>query len=104
MADGAVLYPHWREKVVFSPEGPRPQVLLQTEKVKVVLAGLEAGQKIPPHPERQGVYHFLEGEGWMRVDGERLRVGPGATVLVPEGAARGIEAESRLAFMAVRVT
>jgi mannose-6-phosphate isomerase-like protein (cupin superfamily) len=78
-------------------------VLLETDQIKVVVAGLEAGRKIPLHPESQGVYHFLEGTGWMIVDGERLPVGPGATVLVPPGSTRGIEAETRLAFLAVRV-
>lgn len=40
-------YPDWKEKVVFSPEGPDPQVLEETEKVKVIVAGLEPGQEIP---------------------------------------------------------
>ncbi len=99
----AELFPDWREKIVYSKEGPKPQLLLDSEKVKVVLAGLEAGAKIPPHPEGQGVYHFLEGRGWMTVNDELLTVGPGATVLVPAGATRGMEAETRLAFLAVRI-
>lgn len=98
-----LLVPDWREKVVYSAEGPRPQVLLETDSIKVVVAGLEAGVKIPPHPEKQGVYHFLEGTGWMIVDGERLSVAAGATVLVPPGATRSVEAETRLSFLAVRV-
>ena len=35
----------------------------------------------------------------MIVDGERLAIRPGATVVVPEGAVRGVEAETRLAFL-----
>ncbi len=94
----------WREKVIFSAEGPRPQLVHQDEKVKVVVAGLEAGQKIPPHPEVEGVFHCLEGTGWMVVGGERLPFNTGAIVVVPEGAARGVEAETRLAFLAVRLS
>ncbi len=93
----------WREQVVYSPEGPRPVVLTQNEKAKVVLAGLEPGQVIPPRPEVYGVFHCLEGQGWMEVDGERLPFNAGATVIVPEGGARGVEAETRLAFLAVRI-
>jgi quercetin dioxygenase-like cupin family protein len=99
----ALVCPNWKEKVVYAADGPKPQVLLENEKLKVVIGGLEPGQVIPPHPESWGVYHFLQGTGWMRVDGERLAVGPGATVIAPAGSARGIEAETQLAFLATRV-
>jgi quercetin dioxygenase-like cupin family protein len=96
------LFPDWREKVVFSPSGPQPQVLAETGNLRVIIAGLEPGQKIPSHPEATAMYHFLDGNGWMSVDGERFAVGPGATVITPEGSVRGIEAETRLAFLAAR--
>ena len=99
----AVSYPDWRKKVAFSEEGPNPQVLLADDKVKVVLAGLREGQMIPSHPETQGVFQCLEGTGWMTVDGERIPFNGGATVIVPPGASRGIEAETQLVFLAVRV-
>ncbi len=98
------MFPDWKEKVAFSAEGPRPQVLEENDRVKVVFAGLEPGQKIPEHPENLGVYYFLEGQGWMIVDGERIAVKQGAIVIVPQGAKRGMEAETRLAFIATRVT
>lgn len=99
----SIAYPDWKEKVVFSPEGPQPQVLVENEKLRVIIAGLEVGQKIPPHPDALAVYHFLEGTGWMIVDDERYRVSPGATVITPEGAKRGVETETRLVFLATRV-
>ena len=97
-----VLYPDWREKVAFGADGPQPTVLIENEKMKVVLAGLKPGQKIPPHPATQGVYHFLQGSGWMTVGDERHAIAAGATMIVPQGAARGIEAETELVFLAVR--
>ncbi len=98
------LYPNWREKVIYSHEGPQPQVLMVNEKVKIILAGLEPGQKIPEHAETTAMYHFLDGNGWMLVDSERLAVGSGATVVMPEGTVRGMEAETRLAFLATRIS
>lgn len=98
-----MLYPNWKEKVIFSPDGPQPQVLAEEAQFKVIVAGLEPGQKIPPHPEGLAMYHFLEGAGRMNVDRERFVVGPGATVITPAGASRGIEAETRLVFLAARV-
>ncbi len=92
----------WQDKVVYSKESPQPCVLIENEKMKVVLVGLEPGQKLPPHPAPVGVYHFLEGKGWMIVDGERYTVSAGVIVVAPEGAKRGVEAETRLAFIGVR--
>ena len=99
----ALLIPDWKEKVVFSTEGPQPFVLVETPKLKSVLVGLEPGQKLPPHPAPDGVYYFLQGTGWMIVDDQRLRVQAGTIVVVPDGAKRSIEAESRLAFIGSRV-
>ena len=97
-------YPKPLEKVVFSPEGPQPQVLFEEGQVKIIVAGLEAGQEIPVHPEGLGSFHFLEGTGVMIVDGERLPVGPGTVIITEHGAPRGMEATTRLKFMAVRIT
>ncbi len=98
-----LLYPDWREKVVYSAEGPQPQALVETDKFKVVVAGLEPGQKIPVHPEGVAMYHFLEGTGSMQVDEQTYAVKPGVTVITPAGAKRGMEAHTHLAFIAARV-
>lgn len=39
----------------------------------------------------------------MTVEGERIAVEPGATVPMPEGVERSIEATTRLAFIAARI-
>lgn len=93
----------WKEWVVYAPDGPKPQAMVETEKVKVVVAGLEAGQKVPEHPESMGVYYFVEGEGVMVVDGERYGVSPRSIIVASQGAVRGVEALTRLVFVATRV-
>ncbi len=92
-----------QEKAVFSPEGVQPQILFQQRESKVLVGGLQPGQKIPIHPEGLAVYHFLRGRGWMLVDGERLAVSPGATVITMEGTPRGMEAETYLVWLATRI-
>lgn len=99
----ATLYPDWKENVVYGTDGPQPHVLMADEKVKTLVAGLAAGAKIPEHAEAQALYHFLSGTGWMIVDGNRMAVTAGATIVMPEGAVRGMEAETDLAFLAVRI-
>lgn len=87
----------------YTAAGPGPEVLFQNEQIKVIVAGLEAGQEIPEHPEALAVYYILEGKGQMIVDGERFDVGPAAVVITPEGSKRGLAAETRLSFLATRI-
>lgn len=101
--NATTLFPDWRKKVVYSPSGPQPAVLGADEKVKMILVGLEPGQHIPEHPEVAAIYYFLEGTGCMTVDGQPYEVGAGATMVMPDGAARGLDAHTRLAFLAVRI-
>lgn len=93
---------NWKDRLAFSENGPQPQILEENDRHKVILAGLEPGQKIPEHPEGSAVYIFLEGAGWMVVDGERIPVEAGSVITMGNGAARGMEAQTRLAFLAVR--
>jgi len=93
------LITRWQDAVVFGDDGPQPQKLLETESFRVVLVGLKAGQRVPVHPAPASAYHFLAGSGQMSVDGEPLPVGPGATVVVPSGARRGIEADTEMVFL-----
>jgi quercetin dioxygenase-like cupin family protein len=97
-------YPKPLEKIVFSPDGPKPQSLFTEGQVKIIVVGLQAGQTIPVHPEGLALFQFLEGSGVMIVDGERLLVEPGTVIIAQDGAPRGIEAETELKFMAVRIT
>jgi quercetin dioxygenase-like cupin family protein len=100
----AKYFPDWRELVRYSPDKPQPQTLTEKGQFKVVIAGLVPGQIIPPHPEGLAIYHFLEGRGWMLVDEERLPVSAGATIIADEGCSRGVQAETKLAFLAARLT
>ena len=96
-------YPNPTDKVVLSADGPQPQELYGEGEMKVIVAGLEAGQKIPLHPEGLSTFQFVEGKGVMIVDGERMPVDPGTVIIAGYGAARGMEAETRLTFIAVRI-
>lgn len=98
-----VRFPHWREIVVYSADGPQPQFLLSSDSLNVIVVGLEAGQQIPPHAESLAMYHVLEGDGIIFLDDEMLSVEAGDTVIAPKGATRGVRAESKLAFIATKV-
>jgi quercetin dioxygenase-like cupin family protein len=89
----------WRSTVSFSPTGPGVSLLHESDELKVVLVGLEPGQALPPHPGPAACFHILEGAGVVVVDAERLPVSAGATVVVPSGAVRAVQAVTRLAFL-----
>ena len=38
-----VLFPDWREKVVYGENGPKHQVMKETEKIKVLVGGAARG-------------------------------------------------------------
>jgi quercetin dioxygenase-like cupin family protein len=97
-----ICYPAVAELAVFDGDGPRPQFLLDSKKLKALVVGLEPGQQIPAHPEALAVYHFLAGDGVMTVDGAAFAVAPGTTIISPAGATRGIRATSRLTFLAAK--
>ncbi len=99
----ANFFPDWRDLVTFAAPGPQPTLLRDEGDFRVLVAGLEPGGRIPSHPERLAVYHILEGRGEIVVDDNRFGVSAGATVIAPRGSRRGIEAVTRLAFLAVRV-
>lgn len=94
---------NWQDRIGYDASGMHPEVLSDVNGFKIVLGGLEPGQKIPLHPEGAGVFYFLEGTGWMLVNEQRVEVQPGAIVIAPAGSRRGMEAETRLAFLAARV-
>lgn len=98
-----MLYPDWKKVVVYPPQGAHPQVLVETDRYRAVIGGLAAGSIIPTHPEGPSVFHFLEGSGRMTVGDENFAIQAGATVIVPDGASRGIQAETQLAFLAIRL-
>ena len=98
-----LVHMDWRQRVVYPVSGAQPQVLADSDKYKVIVGGLEVGQKIPAHPEASGIYIFLEGNGVITVDEDLLSVEPGEIVIVPDGAKRGIEAKTRLSFVAIKV-
>lgn len=95
----ATLYPTWQEIVQYGEAGPNPQKIIETDTFRTVIVGLAAGQKVPPHPAPASTYHFLAGTGSITINGERFAVQAGATVVVPDGATRSIEAETQLAFL-----
>ena len=93
----------WQDFVIFGDERPNPQTMIENDRVRVIIAGLKPGQRIPVHPEAAAVYHFLEGQGVMTVNDNQFPIQQGSVIVMDEGAQRGLLAETQLIFMAVRL-
>lgn len=105
MLDSAVAHIYFSEtkaSAVFAADGPKPNFLVDLPNFKALVVGLEAGQRIPLHPGEPAFYHFLEGSGLMTVGDETYGVHAGASVFVPAGASRGINARTRLIFLGAK--
>lgn len=89
----------WADQVRFASDGPQPVKIIEDSTFRAVLVGLEAGQQIPAHPAPASVYHVIQGEGWMTVGDERFAVSIGATITVPQGTRRGLEATTRVVLL-----
>ena len=94
-----IYFTETKSRAVFAADGPKPLFLVNTPGFKALVVGLEAGQQIPPHADVAAMYHFLEGSGLMTVDDETFAIQPGVTVIAPAGAARGVNAKTRIVFL-----
>lgn len=101
--DSETIFPDWRTLVTWSSPGPQPAILHDEPELRVLVAGLEPGAGIPPHPGPRAVYHVLEGEGEVLLGGEAHPIAAGMTIVAPAGATRGFRAVTRLAFLGVRL-
>lgn len=65
-------------------------------KIGYVLSCYAPGHHMEPHvhKEREQVYHILEGDGVLVIDGVRHRVGPGDVAYFPAGVWHGLYNES----------
>lgn len=93
---------NFKNAAAFRPERFNPVVVGQSERVKVLLVCLEAGQFIPVHsPQVDMALVVLEGEG-MLIAGEREEAAlPGVVAFVPAGENRGLKAQTRLVALHV---
>jgi quercetin dioxygenase-like cupin family protein len=92
-----------KEQVKFSNSKSIPQILTDDGQIRILVNGLQPGQSMPAHTEAKIIYYILEGTGEMVVEDQTIPVTQGSTIYVPQGARRGIKAETQLAFLAVRV-
>lgn len=96
------FFNHLISHTSFSAEQQVATPLFQSDPLTVMLIGFEPGQSVPEHPGPAGAFYVVDGQGWISIDGERQEVWPGMVAIAPEGADRGIEAQTRLTILVSR--
>lgn len=84
----------------FSPEHYVPKFLHTSEKVRVILLCLEAGQEIAPHTSPEATLHVVKGRGSITVGEEEMPVQGGTLVVVPAGVSHAVKCQERMALLA----
>ena len=88
----------------FSPDGVRVAPLLDTDRVRMLLVNLDAGQSVAPCQMPCTVlYYIIEGQGCLRMGDEQAELRTGSLVVVPAGAVRAIAAAEQMRVLAVQV-
>lgn len=95
--------PYWstgNDAVQFNADGPGITLLHKSERLKVLLVGLEPGQGLPEHPGPAASFSFLHGSGIMMIGDDEVEVSAGGVAVLAEGENRSIRATTeRLVFM-----
>lgn len=98
----SVFFPSYRTVAAFRPEQFTPVAVGGSERVRVLVVGLEPGQFIPVHsPAVDLTLVVLEGEGRLVIGDREEALAPGAVAFVPAGEARGLKASSRMVALHV---
>jgi quercetin dioxygenase-like cupin family protein len=82
-------------------DGSTIRELHHTALQSLAEARLPAGSSTQRHRHKltEEIYHVLQGDGELEIDGERRHVAPGDAALIPAGAWHEITASTDLSFL-----
>jgi quercetin dioxygenase-like cupin family protein len=87
----------------FAPGGARLAPMLEVDHMRVLLLSLEEGQAVDPCQMSLTVlYLVLEGQGRLQVGAESAELQVGTLAVVPQGAVRSIQSETRMRVLVVQ--
>lgn len=89
-----------QEQEEYSPEHYVPKFLHSSDKVRVILLCLDAGQEIPPHTSPEATLHVVKGSGTITVGEQEMPVQQGTLVVVPAGVSHAVRSQEKMALLA----
>lgn len=98
----AVFEASYKQRLAFRPQQFNPIVFAESDRTKMLLVCLEAGQFIPVHqPGVDLALVILEGEGTVVLGEREEQVSSGSVCFAAAGEARGLRAKTRLVALHV---
>jgi len=92
------------EQVSFSSKGFLAERLHRSSRMRVLVLGLNPGQRIPTHPDRvDTLFLFTEGSGKIIIGEEEHEVKAGSFASVNAGVPRGIEAGTKMVVLMINL-
>ena len=94
-----------KSREVFGQEGRGVAAIVEEPSLQIRQVGLEPGKQVPLHRADAPVtIHVISGEGTFSADEEKVRMGPGKLLRIPEGAEMGIVNDSGapLVFLVIK--
>lgn len=83
----------------FSSEHYVPKFLHSSDKVRVLLLCLDAGQEVPPHTSPEATLYVVKGKGTITVGEEPVPVEAGTLVVVDAGVNHAVKSHERMSLM-----
>jgi len=83
----------------FSSEHYVPKFLHSSDKVRVLLLCLEAGQEIPPHTSPEATLYVVKGKGTITVGEEPVSVEAGTLVVVGAGVSHAVKSQEQMSLL-----
>ncbi|MBI5048135.1 MAG: cupin domain-containing protein [Deltaproteobacteria bacterium] len=91
-----------KDKISFSKDGPKKELLYDSEKTKAVLFCLEPGQSVGPHAVSSEIAMFaIDGKGIIITGEGEKKAEKGSLVVCKENEQHGIRAVERFVVLAV---
>jgi quercetin dioxygenase-like cupin family protein len=91
-----------KDKISFSKDGPKKELIYDSEKAKAVLFCLEPGQGVGPHAASSEIAMFaIEGKGIFITGQGESKAEKGSLVVCKENEQHGIKAVERFVVLAV---
>ncbi|MDO8691146.1 MAG: cupin domain-containing protein [Dehalococcoidia bacterium] len=83
----------------FSSDHYTPKFLHSSDKVRVLLLCLEAGQEVPPHTSPEATLYVVRGKGTITVGEEPVPVEAGTLIVVNAGVNHAVKSLERMALL-----
>ncbi len=83
----------------YSSEHYVPKFLHASDKFRVLLLCLDAGQEVPPHTSPAATLLVVKGNGTITVGDETVAVEAGSLVVVDAGVNHAVKSQDRMALV-----